>query len=630
MSGGCQSTSRVPSGTNIQIAQNPTFTADIAPILFEHCAPCHRPGQQAPFSLLEYADARSHARLIATVTESRVMPPWLPAAGYGEFTNERRLTDDQIEAIKRWVDQGAIEGDASRLPPGPKFPEGWQLGEPDLVVRLPQPYTLSASGTDVFRNFLLPAPIADTRYVRAIEFRPDNPRVLHHAAIGIDATRSSRQLDRQDKEPGFAAMPDGERKVFGWSPGKAPFMEPPDRSWALDAGSDLILEMHMLPTGKPEVIQPTVGLFFAATPPSRFPALVKLESKTIDIPAGQPDYLVTDSYVLPADVEVESVYPHAHSLAKDMQGFATLPDGTVKWLIWIKAWNFKWQDQYRFRQPVLLPKGAILTMRFTYDNSSNNANNPHQPPQRVRNGPLSSDEMAVLWFEVLPRNPDDARVLTRDYQRREQLADIAGAELRVRADASDASAHTFLATKYLAAGRVQEAVSQLEEAIRLKPDDAEAHNNLGSAFQLLGRTEEATKHLREALRLKPDDSRVHFNLGNALLASGEPDESMREFRRAIAIDPEDADAHYNLAVVLGSLDRIDEAVVHLERVLDINPRRADAHHNLGAALGSQGKLDDALRHANEALRIRPDSPDAQTDRMLIRELEQEQQARGRK
>ena len=468
---------------------------------------------------------------------------------------------------------------ASRLPPAPKFPEGWQLGEPDLVVKLPQPYTLSAGGTDVFRNFLLPAPIAGTRFVRAIEFRPDNPRVLHHAAIGIDASRSSRQLDRQDKEPGFAAMPDGERKVFGWSPGKAPFMEPPDRSWALDAGSDLILEMHMLPTGKPEVIQPTVGLFFAATPPSRFPALVKLESKTIDIPAGQPDYLVTDSYVLPADVEVESVYPHAHYLAKDMQGFATLPDGTVKWLIWIKAWNFKWQDQYRFRQPVLLPKGATLTMRFTYDNSSSNANNPHQPPQRVRNGPLSSDEMAVLWFEVLPRNQDDARALTRDYQRREQLADIAGAELRVHADASDASAHTFLATKYLAAGRVQEAVSQLEEAIRLKPDDAEAHNNLGSAFQLPGRTEEATQHLLDAR----GSSRMIRGCTSIWATRCLPRKDRRfdpRISQPIAIDPEDADAHYNLAVVLGSQDRIDEAIVHLERVLEIDPRRADAHHNL--------------------------------------------------
>jgi len=629
VSGGCQSTSRTPSDTNIQIPQNPTFTADIAPILFEHCAACHRPGQQAPFSLLDYADARTHARLIATVTESRVMPPWLPAAGYGDFADERRLSDAQIETFRRWVDQGAIEGDAARLPPTPKWPEGWQLGEPDLIVRLPQPYTLPAGGTDVFRNFLLPAPIADTRYVRAIEFQPDNPRVLHHAAVGVDASRSSRQLDRQDPEPGFAAMPEGERKVFGWSPGKAPFMEPVDRAWALDGGSDLILEMHLLPTGKPESIQPTLGLFFAAAPPSRFPALIKLESKTIDIPSGQADYVITDSYVLPADVDVESVYPHAHYLAKDMQGFATLPDGSSKWLIWIKAWNFKWQDQYRYRTPVFLPKGTTLTMRFTYDNSANNPSNPHRPPERVRNGPLSFDEMAVLWFEVLPRNRDDARVLTRDYQRREQLADIAGAEMRVRVDPSDASVHTFLATKYLAAGRVQEAVSQLEEAIRLKPDDGEAHNNLGSAFQLLGRTEEATKHLREALRLKPDDARVHFNLGNALLASGKADESTREFRRAIAIDPEDADAHYNLAVVLGSQDRIDEAVVHLERVLQINPRRADAHHNLGAAFGSQGKFDEALRHAREALRIRADSPEAQTDVLLIQQLEQEQRGPGR-
>src|SRR4029077_8877257 len=151
----------------------PRFTKDIAPIIFEHCSPCHRPGQMVPFALLDYSDVRKRVGQIAQVTKSRYMPPWLPEHGYGDFALERRLSDEQIEMIQRWVQGGAIEGDPAALPPIPKWREGWQLGEPDLVVRLPQRYTLRPDGTDVFRNFVIPVPLASTRYIRAMEFQPD-------------------------------------------------------------------------------------------------------------------------------------------------------------------------------------------------------------------------------------------------------------------------------------------------------------------------------------------------------------------------------------------------------------------------------------------------------------------------
>jgi Flp pilus assembly protein TadD len=604
-----------------------TFNQDIAPILFVHCGPCHRPGQQAPFSLLDYRTVRSHAQLIVSATRARLMPPWLPEPGHGEFMNERRLTDTQIRTIQRWVDQGAVEGDPGSKPPIPTWPEGWQLGQPDLIVKLPTPYTLRPDGTDVFRNFVIPMPPSATRYVRAVEFRPDNPRILHHAALGVEPARLSRQLEKDAQEPGFAAMPDDEVKVFGWSPGKAPFMESADRAWLLEGGSDLILEMHMLPTGKPEVIQPTIGLFFTDTPPSQAPLLVKLESKIIDMPAGESDYVAVDTYTLPADVEVQSVYPHAHNLATDMKGMATLPDGTVKWLIWIKAWDFKWQDQYRYAAPLFLPKGTTLTMRFTYDNSPHNPRNPHHPPQRILNGPLSSDEMAVLWLEVRPRNSIDSGLLTKEFVQRELTADVAGAELRVRSDPDQASSHAFLAAKYLRAGRVPEAIDQLTEAVRLEPTDAEAHNNLGNALQMVGKTTEAESHLREALRLKPGDARVHFNLGNVMFAEGRLDEATRQYLQAIKIDPDDADAHYNLAGILGSQHQFDEAIQHLRRTLDIDPRRADAHHNLALALASQGKFDEALGDVRDALKIRPDSAQAQNDLTLLPKLKQQWNSR---
>ena len=560
-----------------------TFNKDIAPILLEHCAPCHRQGQPTPLELIEYQEVRRRALQIAAVTKSQLMPPWPPERGYGEFTNERTLRDEQIEMIQRWVGEGAIEGDPADKPEIPSWPEGWQLGEPDLILRMPESYTLQADGTDVFRNFVIPVPLSSTRYVRGIEFRPDNQRVLHHASVGIDLMRSARRMDRDDPEPGFSAMTDDVDNVYGWTPGKTPVLEPDDWAWALEKGSDVVIQLHMLPTGRAEVIQSSVGLFFTDTPPTHEPLLLKLESKTIDIPAGQADYAIEDSYVLPADVDVLSVYPHAHYLAKEIKGFATLPDGTVKWLIWIKTWNFRWQDHYRYAVPVFLPKGTTLTMHFTYDNSERNVRNPHQPPRRVLWGPQSSDEMGVLWLRVLPRRSNDFDVLVNDYIQHTLRVDIAGAEMQLRTQPGDASAHNFLAINYLRAGLVKEAVAELEEALRLEPNHAEARSNLASALQVQGRLAEALQQLREASRLEPEDDRVRFNLANVLQASGQVEEAIREFQRAV----------------------------------QINPDNADAHRNLGLALRMQGKLDEALEETRAALRIEPGSTDAQQDLVLL-------------
>ena len=616
-----------------------TFNKDIAPILFEHCGSCHRLGDPpepssststgtvatkadgksdqwciagAPFSLIEYQDVLLHAKQIVSATRNRRMPPWLPEPGYGVFANERRLRSDQIETIERWVAQGAAEGAPADKPPLPHWPRGWQLGEPDMVVTMPEAYTLPATGSDVFRNFVIPLPLPSTRYVRAMEFRTDNPRVLHHASVGVDRTRASRTLDRRDAEPGFSAMPEDEvRNVYGWSPGKAPFLEPADKAWTLEAGSDLVAQLHLLPSGKPEAIQPSIGLFFTDTPPTRAPLVVTLQSKTIDIPAGQPDYTIEDRYVLPADIDVVTVYPHAHYLATDMKAFATLPDGSVTWLLWIKAWDFNWQDTYRYGSPLFLPKGTTLTMRYTYDNSDHNPRNPSHPARRIHWGPQSSDEMGALWLEVLPRRPEDVSLLMRDNAVRAMRTDIGHAEMQVHDRPADPAAHNFLAAKYLQAGRVPDAVTQLGEALRLEPDDAEAHSNLGVALQLQGRIADAARELQTAARLKPADDRVHVNLGNMLQASQHADEAVREYRRAIAINAENADAHFNLAVILGPQGKLDEAVTHLRRALAINPQNATVHRNLGIALSLQGRREEAIAEFREALRLQPGSTDAQ-------------------
>jgi Flp pilus assembly protein TadD len=608
-----------------------TFNKDIAPVLYENCATCHRPidGSRttsgdpicfagAPFSVLEYRDVARYAKQIATATASRRMPPWLPADGYGEFAGGRRLRDDQIALLQQWAAQNVPEGDPAAKPPLPQLPQGWQLGQPDLVVQAPRAFTVPAGGGDLFRNFAIPVPLASTRYVRAIELRVDNPRMLHHASIGVDRFRVSRKLDGRDGQPGFAAMPDDQvQNVFGWSPGKAPYMEPPDRAWTLVKGSDLVVQMHLLPAGKPEVIRPVLGLFLSDTASAREPLLVRLESKSIDIPAGDSAYVIEDSYTLPADVDVISIYPHAHYLAKDMQVTAVLPDGTTKWLLWIKAWDFRWQDQYHYASPVSLPAGTRLSMRFTYDNSAANPHNPHRPPERVKWGPKSSDEMGALWVEVQPRRQEDVAILLRDYNERSLKADLAGAETQVRTSPSDPLAHNFLATKYLQIGRIDDAIAQLNEALRLNPRDAEAHSNLAAALQTKGAVIEAVREARKAVALEPSDDRVHFNLAYALNAAGASTEAIDEFARAATLNPDNADAHFNLGVLLGGRGQLRDAVVHLRRAVELNPQNADAHRNLALALAMSGQLDAGIVEAREAVTLQPQWPAA---RKTLRDL----------
>jgi tetratricopeptide (TPR) repeat protein len=604
-----------------------TFNRDVAPILFANCASCHRPiGDAAPqpaatsdspgdpicvggapFSVLDYGSVRRHARAIKSAVQRGAMPPWLPEAGHGLFAGERRLSNDQIALIAKWVDGGATEGNPADKPTPPLTSGGWQLGKPDLVLTLAEPYVLQPGTRDVFRNFVIPVPIAATRYVRAVEFRSDRPQVLHHADLAIDLGRVSRALDRADPGPGFATM-DGDQvqNVYGWSPGKVPTMEAADTAWTLDPGTDLVLQLHMIAGASSEPVRPMIGLFFSDTAPAHTPIGIKLESQTIDIPAGTANYLVEDHYVLPVDVDAISVYPHAHYLAKEMRGTATLPDGSEQSLIWIRQWDFRWQDRYRYRSPLFLPRGTRLSMRFTYDNSAANPNS-RVHAQRVRSGPRSTDEMAQLWLEVVPRRPEDAAVLKGDFARRALLAELAGAEMNVRLEPRVAAARNMLAMKYLQAGRPADAQAELEEASRIDPRDAEVQSNIGMLLQAQGRLSEAMDVLHTAARLKPKDDGVHFNLGTVLLAAGQPDAAMREFQTAIALNPENADAHFNLALILGPRNRLDDAIAHLRRAVEINPLNADAHHNLAVAYELLGRIDLAVQEAQAAARLKPDS-----------------------
>ena len=397
-----------------------TFNQDIAPMIFEQCTYCHRPGQQTPLPLLDYQDVQSRSGPLLVSMLRRAMPPWLPDSELNEFLNAKLLHSDQIAMFQRWVDDGAPEG-APDPPPVPTFSDRWRLGEPDMVVRAPQPYTLIADGTEVLRTLVIPAPVSSTRYVRAMEIRPDNSRILRHAVVGIDRTPTARTLDARDREPGYPGMlldhMDGPGdRLSVWVPGSTPWVEPDGMAWRLEPGSDLVMQLQLRPTGTPESIQPSIALYFSPTPPARDPILLKLSSRTIDIPAGSRDHAVVDSYVLPVGLQVLSVYPHAHNLAKEIRATATLPDGAMRWLLWIKEWDAHWAEQYRYARPIELPSGSTLKMEYLYDNSAANVRNPHYPPRRVRWGVHPSDEMGVLWLQVLPDDAADADILLKDYQ----------------------------------------------------------------------------------------------------------------------------------------------------------------------------------------------------------------------
>jgi mono/diheme cytochrome c family protein len=403
----------------------PTYNKDIAPILYDKCANCHRPGEVAPFSLLTYQDASKRAALIATVTKSRYMPVWKPEPGFGKFQHERRLTDEQIALLGEWASNGAPEGNPKDKPALPKFAEGWQAGEPNLVLKAGHGFDVPADGPDKFECFVLPLNLEQDSYIRTAEFRPGNRRVVHHGVIYVDETGAARKL---------AASGNGSYPCFGgprvaasgllggWAPGTIVEPGDPKLSIPVKKGTDLVLQIHYHPSGKPETDTSSVGVIYG-DPPSKGRTSLLMINTNIDIPPGESQYVVKSAMTMPQDVEVSGIFPHAHWLCKDMKLDARLPDGQVTHLIWIKDWDFNWQGGYRFEAPVHLPKGTRVEMAYTFDNSDKNTRNPSNPPARVTFGEQTTDEMAVAFLTVVLPTPADVSAFQKE-MRLSMLADF--------------------------------------------------------------------------------------------------------------------------------------------------------------------------------------------------------------
>ena len=566
-----------------------TYNRDIAPIVYRTCSSCHRPGEAGPFSLLTYSDVKKHARQIADLTESRVMPPWLPEPQSSKFADELRLSDEEIRLIQTWVDQGEVEGDPLDLRPAPKFAEGWRLGQPDMILTAEKAFILPAQGTDTYWNFIFRVPIRETRWVKAIEIRPGDKRYVHHANILVDREEESRG---RETEPGagFGGMEiqiesqvfDPDSHLLFWKPGTIPYVEPEGMALRLDKGTDLILNTHMQPSGKPEVIQPSIGIYFTSHAATKFPMLLQLENDAkLDIPAGEKNFLVSDDFTLPVDVELMAIYPHAHYLGKDLQAFATLPDGTKETLIHIAQWNLNWQAVYRYETPVRLPKGTMVSLRYVYDNSEGNAMNPSHPPVRVKGGNRSTDEMCHLWLQVLPVNFDPSRSSEKQGDARMVLQE-ALARHNVEKNPNDFEAHYNLAAMLQVRGELEKALDQYDAAVRLRPDDPVANNAMGAALLAASQPRGATTYFNIALEARPDYFDAHYNFALALVQLGDMDNAIEHFQAALKLQPNDAGVEANLGASLAEMGRYAEAKTHLERALRIDPKQADAKENLEA------------------------------------------------
>jgi Tfp pilus assembly protein PilF len=561
-----------------------TFTRDIAPMVFHSCAPCHHSGEAGPFSLITYGDVKSHARQIADVTRKRRMPPWLPSTDSLRFEEDSHLSDSQIAKFQKWVDDGTPEGNRDELPPVPKFPNGWQLGQPDLVLKAATGFTMPPNGSDVYWNFIFRSPVASARYIRAIEIHPGDKRLVHHANLLVDRSEAARG---QEKSPGsgFPGMelqiesesfdPDGH--FLFWKPGSAPVVEPSGLALRLDPGNDLVLNTHLQPSGKPEVVEPAIGIYFTNEPATRFPVLLQLENdRSLDIPPGDRNFLVSDEFPLPVDAELLAIYPHAHYLCRDMLATARLPNGIEKTLIHIPSWDLNWQAVFRLTQPEPLPRGTTIRMRYRYDNSNDNIANPNNPPERVRAGNRAVDEMAHLWLQVLPASaPDDARDPRMILQ--EALA-----RHHIENNPADFEAHYNLAAMLEARGVPEEAARQYQQALALRPGDATVENALGVALLSSGRLREAAQHLYAATSARPDYFDAHYNLGIALASAGAFRRAAEEFAEAARLKPDDAGAEANLGAALAELGDNDKAIAHFERALKLDPGNKLARENLDA------------------------------------------------
>jgi mono/diheme cytochrome c family protein len=385
--------------------------AQVASILQERCASCHNPQGGAPFNLLNYEDAKQWSGQVLEVTQSRYMPPWLPAPGKGEFAGERRLSDAELATIRAWVGAGAPGTDETGLGKAAHASETseWPLGKPDAVLTLSEPVALPGNGPDVFTNLVVPFPGNELRSLRAIQIRPSDPQAVRGVLVSFDESGRLRQTDGWKQGIAGMELPDsatpGPAGLIFWMPGSQALKPGAGESWAVKPGSNLLLTAHLKTTGKKIALQFQIGLYYEpkGRPGSARAAVLTLRHRgPIEIPAAASSINLGDSYKLPQPVSVTAIYPRAHFLARSFDAYATTPSGKQVWLLSIPKWDVDWVEVYQYRRPVILPRGSVIHWKVGYDNSAENPHNPSDPPVAVHAGTGAADEADALLLEMEP------------------------------------------------------------------------------------------------------------------------------------------------------------------------------------------------------------------------------------
>jgi hypothetical protein len=394
-------------------AGTPTYHREVARILQKNCQECHRPGQVAPFSLLTYEHARKRASDIGSVTAERKMPPWHASTKEGgPFRDARILSDAEIATLAEWAESGCPEGNPADAPPAREWSSSWALGLPDLVLKLPEKYTVSADGRDELRVFVVPSGLTEGKWVAAVDFQPGNRKVVHHILSAFDLRGVAKKLDEKDPLPGyhsfggFGMFPSG--ALGGWSPGKRPVRYPDGTGRYLPAGSDVLIQVHYHKSGKVETDDSAIGLYFAKAPVDKQvrgtmvtpPRSSFLSRPKLRIPAGDSNYEVTGQSMIEQDAHLLAVTPHMHWIGKDFLLKAVRPDGSTMTLVRVDNWDFNWQSTYDLAAPVALQKGTRIELTAHFDNSAANPNNPSVPPVDIHWGEQTTDEMCIGFLAL--------------------------------------------------------------------------------------------------------------------------------------------------------------------------------------------------------------------------------------
>lgn len=475
--------------------------------------------------------------------------------------------------------------------------------------------------------------------------------------VTADSRGEARHYEALDPEPGFVGMVSGENPdghFIGWSPGSTPRPFGEGMAWKAEPGTDLVVQLHLLPGGKPEKVEPLIALYFTEEPPTQIPVTVRLGSATIDIEAGDGDHIERDALTLPAAVDLFSVYPHAHFLCSRIMAWAELPDGGREPLLRISDWDFDWQGDYQYQKPVRLPAGATVRVEFLYDNTANNVDNPNSPPRRVRWGPRSSDEMAELWLKAVPVNPDDRDAIELAVLEHYMMDQLAGFRRRLEEFPDDLEANSRVGHLLVArgeglaaipclkralerspkawgllndlgiamvrSGEVGPAVERFQESIRLNPAFPPPHNGLATALALLGRPVEAIPHLESYLKRRPADAGAWNNLGVIRARLGDLEQAEASYRKAIACAPGDAGGYLNLATLSERTGRPQQAERMFHAAIERDQDSDEIRMRFASFLAKQRRYEEAAGQAGAVLRRNPEHVEAASALRKLRGL----------